>query len=73
MTARKPTEAQRIEDVRSEMRTRQKLLEQYISKIDSGNELTPEEQELARGHVRYINKHKEEVARFYRPAIVMAE
>lgn len=76
------TKAQEINDIIAEMKLRQRFLEIAVNKIeglktiaklrrltDAEIEQGVELQDLARGHVAWINKHKGEVSDFYQPAI----
>lgn len=68
MTIRKMNEAQRVAQIKIEMQNRQESLERLANKADKNHYLSPDEIELGREHVAWINRNKKILQDFYKPA-----
>lgn len=71
MTIRKMNQAQRIAQIKIEMQNRQESLERLANKADKNHYLSPDEIELGREHVAWINRNKKILQDFYKPATRM--
>lgn len=69
MTYRKPTEAERIEEIRVELKNRKDSLERLVNKLEASG-WSKDEKELADEHVKFIKKYAPVVKNFYRPVTV---
>lgn len=82
MTMRKPTEAERIEEMKREMETRQIFLQAAVDEIEDlkliakSRKLTKKEtvrseelKVIAHNHTAWIEAHKAEIKNFYKPAV----
>jgi hypothetical protein len=81
---RKPTEADRIHSMEKEMKIRKESLTKILNesfvlkeRMDKGlatkkdGKRADELREIAAGHVAWINTHKGEIKRFYKPQMVI--
>lgn len=73
MTVRKPTTAEYIENLKVEMFNRKESLERLVSKLEREGFLSDDERELAISHTLWINRNKDIIRNFYKPAMVIEE
>ena len=68
MTMRKMNQAQKVAQIKIEMLNRQESLQRLADKAERTQHLSPEEIELGREHVAWINANKKIIQDFYKPA-----